>query len=625
MSDQPQESGRDDPLLDKVIAAYLEAVEKGGRTDRAYWIERYPSLEGPLGRFFDDHSLVVRSWFEGSMRGGPPHKKANDAAVSFVAASSQVPPDAPSTIDPHEVTRPMSDPDLHVHALEPRPGTFVDDYEVLEKIAGGGMGVVFRARQRHAPHTVALKMIGAGARATPEEVRRFRSEVETAGRLRHPHIVPIYAVGEYRGQPYFTMMLMEGTLSSRVRELVRSPREAARIMVAIARAVAYAHHRAVLHLDLKPRNILIDGLGRPHVCDFGLARFVEDQPFDPERTEVIGGTLRYMAPEQAEGRAANITIATDIYGLGAVLYELLTGDAPAQGSDRHEIRENVIEGRRSRPSHLNPLVDADLEAICEKCLSLTPAERYRAAEDLERDLVNWLHRRPVDARPVGWLERARYWVRRYPAIAALLALLTFTIGAGSVGTTINRKWAIQAEAHSILTTRFDEVPEAIRAISPHRDEVLPYLRASFADRHLDLDKRLRASLAVMALDPSDGASADFVLDRLALADVARCELGFARPLSELRAELLRRVVPSRPPSVQQRAFLVFQLAQILGWTPEELSQLSEREWAALLDEMDSFPTVERRRIFHLAYERFFYSQTLDALALQKEVRQIGRL
>jgi hypothetical protein len=515
----PDDLGESERLLDKAIAAYFEAIEKGESADPDLWAARYPEFSEELRKFFDDHEQV-RRWAESSET-RPRRLAHRTEPLSFaLAGSSSLERGEARRVDPAAPTRPFESPGTRFHALDLPPGSVVDDFEIIRKINAGGMGVVFEARQRLAPYTVALKMIRAGDRATPEEKRRFRSEVETAGRLQHPNIVPIYSVGEHRGLPYFTMKLMEGTLSSRVPDLMNDTRQSARIMVLIAHAVEFAHRRAVLNLDLKPANVLLDGLGRPHVADFGLARFVEDQPFDPERTEVLGGTLRYMAPEQAEGRAADITTSTDVYGLGAILYELLTGHAPAQGNSRSEVRANVIACRRPRPSVVNPLVDIDLEAICEKGLSKEPADRYASARELELDLTRWLRREPVKARPVGWIGRLRYWVRRHPSIAALLGLLVLTIGGGAFGFATQRRWAIQAEARSLLSANLDQAPGIIEHLRSHRGDVLPEFRRWSTDVSRPAEERLRASLGVLSLDPDDESPVRVVIEQIGGADAA---------------------------------------------------------------------------------------------------------
>jgi thiol-disulfide isomerase/thioredoxin len=294
------------------------------------------------------------------------------------------------------------------------------DFEIQEEVGRGGMGVIFRARQKSLGRVVALKLILAGQLASPEQVRRFHHEAEEAGQLDHPHIVPIYQVGELHGQHFFAMKLIEGgSLGTKVKRFVRDHRGAARLMATVARAVHYAHQRGVLHRDLKPGNILLDECGQPHVTDFGLAKHLGHE--GTTLSGAILGTPGYMAPEQAAGRK-DVSVAADVHGLGAVLYELLTGRAPFQSESHMEVLFQVLERDAAAPRSINRLVHPDLETVCLKCLRKDPAKRYASAQELAEDLERWLTGEPILARRAGRLERAAKWARRRPAAAALLAV-----------------------------------------------------------------------------------------------------------------------------------------------------------------------------------------------------------
>ena len=295
------------------------------------------------------------------------------------------------------------------------------DFELIEPIARGGMGAVYRARQVSLNRTVALKLISAAEAAAPDFLERFRTEAEAAASLEHPHIVSVHGFGEHDGEYFLAMQLIAGGSLSRRAEKVFAPARAARLIATIARAVHHAHQRGILHRDIKPGNILLDEAGEPHLVDFGLAKLVaRDSAIT--RTSAVLGTPSYMSPEQAAGRAREITTAADVYGLGAVLYDLLTGEPPFAGGTTLETVRAVVEREPRRPSLLNPAIDRDLETICLKCLEKEPARRYGSADALADDLDRWVRREPILARPVSAMERIGKWVRRHQARAAMIAL-----------------------------------------------------------------------------------------------------------------------------------------------------------------------------------------------------------
>jgi WD40 repeat protein len=295
------------------------------------------------------------------------------------------------------------------------------EHELLAEIARGGMGVVYQARHTRLGRVVALKMILAGQLASPAEMQRFRVEAQAAATLDHPHIVPIYEVGEYHGQPFFTMKLVEGSsLAQQLAHFTKDPRAAARLLARVARAVHHAHQRGILHRDLKPANILLDGHGEPHVTDFGLARRVEGDS-SLTQTGAIVGTPSYMPPEQARAEKS-LTTAIDVYSLGAILYEVLTGRPPFRASTPLDTILQVLEQEPVPPRKLQPRIDRDLETICLKCLDKAPPRRYGSAEALAEDLERYLAGEPIRSRPMRVWERGLRWARRRPALAALVAV-----------------------------------------------------------------------------------------------------------------------------------------------------------------------------------------------------------
>ena len=296
------------------------------------------------------------------------------------------------------------------------------DYELLEEVGRGGQGVVFRAWQKSLNRTVAVKLIGIGQLTTSAHLKRLRREAAAAAKLNHPGIVPVYEVGERDGTYYFSMRFVEGDcLDEVVSRGSISVRQAAELIAKVARTVHYAHEHGILHRDIKPGNILLDANGEPHLSDFGLARLVEHGSTLTGTLEVMG-TPSYMAPEQAVGNNAALCRGTDVYGLGAVLYELLTGNPPFSGATTYETIHLLLDSEPRQPRLLNRKIDRDLSAVCLKCLEKNPRYRYSSALELAEDLERWLWHEPIRAKRSGFFTHARKWVQRNPMIAALITL-----------------------------------------------------------------------------------------------------------------------------------------------------------------------------------------------------------
>src|SRR5262249_28839838 len=304
------------------------------------------------------------------------------------------------------------------------------DYELLEEIGRGGQGVVYRARQKSLNRIAALKIIELGPWGSKAHVNRFRREAEAAASLEHPCIVPIYDVDERDGACYFSMRFVEGgQLDEVLKREPMPPRQAAELIVRLARTVHYAHEHGILHRDIKPGNILLDKNGEPHLTDFGLARLVESESSITHTLDVLG-TPSYMAPEQAIGNNDAVGTVTDVYGLGAVLYQLLTGQPPFAGGATYETIKLLLDTEPRQPRLLNAKIDRDLSTICLKCLEKDPARRYSSALALAEDLEHWLKHEPIQARRTGLFARGKKWVQRNPP-SALLAVSLIALAAAA--------------------------------------------------------------------------------------------------------------------------------------------------------------------------------------------------
>jgi serine/threonine protein kinase/predicted Zn-dependent protease len=355
------------------------------------------------------------------------------------------------------------------------------DYELLEEIGRGGQGVVYRTHQKSLNRTVALKVIGLGPWTTERHLKRFRREAEAAAHLEHPCIVPIYEVGERDAQCYFSMKFVEGGQLDEVATREPMPiRRAAELVAKLARTVHYAHEHGILHRDIKPGNILLDKNGEPHLTDFGLARLLENESTVTATLDVLG-TPSYMAPEQAAGEHTKISTATDVYGLGAVLYQLLTGHPPFAGGTTYETIRLLRDTEPRQPRLLNPKVDRDVSTICLKCLEKDPERRYLSALALAEDLERWLKHEPIQAKPSGFFTRGRKWVRRNLSTAVFVGLLV--VLAISLGVILWNRGAAVIIPKSVAVLPFENLsddPKNAYFVEGMQEEILTRL-ASVAD------------------------------------------------------------------------------------------------------------------------------------------------
>jgi len=350
----------------------------------------------------------------------------------------------PSTaaLDPFRNRYRLGSTEHSIPATLPFDPQSFDDYELLALIARGGMGVIYKARQLSLNRIVALKMMRPGLVASESEARRFRAEAEAIASLQHPNIVAIHEVGECEGQLYFSMDYVEGqSLAASIREHPLSAENAARIVKTIAEAIHYAHEKGILHRDLKPSNILLDQTGQPRVTDFGLAKRLAGASRLTATGEVLG-TPSYMPPEQASGKIDQIGPASDVYSLGAILYELLTAYPPFQAATPLDTLLLALKTEPMAPRRLVPGLNRDLETMCLKCLDKEAGRRYQSAQDLADDLGRFLRREPIKARRINPINRSWRWCRRnpWPAVAAAALVLLATITSILAINSRNRLW-----------------------------------------------------------------------------------------------------------------------------------------------------------------------------------------
>jgi tRNA A-37 threonylcarbamoyl transferase component Bud32 len=454
------------PLLTELVLLELELRRRRGDE---------PSLEEYQGRFPGETELVAGLFAAGSSSGDRTELDRRGTKASREPLPMTLFPVAETNLGPGEARAPAAGPE--------QDRSF--DYQLLEELGRGAMGVVFKARQRHLNRLVAFKMIRDGGLAGSTQTARFRTEAKAVAQLRHPNIVQIHDVGIFNGLPFLALELLEGgTLAARLGGTPQRGRAAAELVAVLARAIDAAHRAGIIHRDLKPANVLFDHEGTPKIVDFGLAKRVEVEHGETQSEQVMG-TPSYMAPEQARGGARTVGPAADVYALGAILYEMLTGRPPFKGPTPMETVYQVIHEEPVAPSRLQPKVPRDLETICLKCLMKEPHRRYASAVELDEDLARYLKGEPIRARPTPVWERAAKWARRNPGKTALAA--TALVAAGGL--------ALAAELRRDALRR--TTLERVQRVSRLRSEALDDLdrgRRQRTDGELDESRNTLSAL-----------------------------------------------------------------------------------------------------------------------------------
>jgi len=511
MQHHPAPADRDESLSQKVDALLDDQSQRWRRGDPAAvedYLADHPELKDAADYLLDliYHEVVLRT-----QRGQPPELEEYLARFPHLDDQLRLQFQIHQVISPEEDTQERSP--VTEHAGQPTASQqtlpAVPGYAVLSELGQGGMGVVYRARHLLLNRLVALKMLRGGV-TRPLDLVRFRTESALVARLDHPNIVRVYDVGDHAGAPYFSMELVDGVSLAQVLRGAPVPApQAAALIQALAQAIGTAHASGIVHRDLKPANILLQGcadpahgFGQPKITDFGLAKQLDADAMQTRSGDIVG-TPSYMAPEQARGRAGVIGPATDVYALGAILYEMLTGRPPFRAETLWDTLEQVVAQEPLPPRQLHPKVPRDLETICLKCLHKEPARRYVRAADLAEDLRRFLAREPITARPASAGELAWQWLRRHPTLAAVSATATAVLLVLSIGHYLHLRSSLEhalaaqdlESGHSAVQAALHQAETAVQAEQWQRAAELlqdvPAQLAPLRDRFPD-DARLAA-------------------------------------------------------------------------------------------------------------------------------------
>lgn len=551
----------EDSAFQELLVECLERLERDESLDREQLLADHPQFAKPLREFLADQAMLkeVASGVRDSLGRSPAHQPANRLYEETIDSS----PRGGSDFSAGETIR------------------YVGEYEILQEIARGGMGVVFKARQQKLGRIVALKMILAGKLADDADVQRFHREARAAGRLKHPNIVPVHEIGEHEGRHYFTMDFVDGrSLADELREESLPPRRAAEIARTAAEAVHFAHQQGTVHRDLKPANVLLTADGSPHITDFGLAKMLEsvDEESRAELTATgqILGTPSYMSPEQASGKQELVGPASDIYSLGAILYACLTGRAPFVADSPVDTLLQVMRKEPVSPRELNPSVPKDLETLCLKCLTKEPHKRYGTAQDLADDLNRFLEGRPVLARPVGRINKTLRWCRRNKAVAALMCLLFLSM---AVGTYVSASYAVTAVRHAQ-----NEAQERARAEAARVEAENQRRKAELARRDAELQRDVATKAKAQAewsLSQEAEARRESEMARKAEADARR-----TAEQSLAKEEAARREAEQRRLEALWQTYIARLQPMMYRWEQREYGQLESMLDLAIPTEED---------------------------------------